>query len=534
MNYFRYLNRILLLRISIIILVSVFSASCAERKSGSTGLIKFDHSGGGGMDSGGGNGYASDFIHRLNLQADQILRLDSECTSELRVDAEKIRESLSLINVETTDDDLMVDGSIVDAINFPSKLLIKLNTKAWNSYVEVQQERLMDQLALHELLSVTGHSDQNYNLSRTLSALFQEPNCLRFVTATQSIPIEIDIKWSSQGAIPRPRTETSGIVMGDDFYFIGGRSSIPLKIADKFNFKTREWTALAPMESSRVAPLLLTHQKNLYAIGGEYLSPINQDISDIEAKGISAEKYNTTSDQWTKLPSIELSDKFIENLYNLQLNNLLDFRDSSFLSINSVQTSEKFLTIAVGISGSPPYTECFDLAENKWVPSRYCIEDSPAQRQVEFLKVENKEYALGINSILSDYLSVSLYQNYSQNSGGWVQTPAPLKPVSHARGLVNGDLIMLFGGTNPIESHLTTFQDSSEIDGLENTVKSQTVSTVQAYDTKESQWLMATPFKMPRKRPNAIIYDNNIYLFGGEGDSGEPIRTFEMGKIISD
>ncbi len=108
----------------------------------------------GGMDGGGGDSRSQEFFKIGN----DLLR-DMESKKQSLVDVEALKIALSLIEVEFTDKELILDGRLKEAINYPREYRIIVSSSAWKNIATIQKKSA---LILHELLGIVGANDQGY------------------------------------------------------------------------------------------------------------------------------------------------------------------------------------------------------------------------------------------------------------------------------------------------------------------------------------------------------------------------------------
>ncbi len=132
----------------------------------------------GGSESGGGGSRLRVTFFDLARQVfrDSSLSAVPLDTDGTRINLNLIRRKLRRLAVNEVSRALSLHGSSVDAINYPSKLLIEVNGAGWLGMDGAARLRMV----VHEILGVTGYKDVEYEASA------------RIVGATSSV-----ISWSN-------------------------------------------------------------------------------------------------------------------------------------------------------------------------------------------------------------------------------------------------------------------------------------------------------------------------------------------------
>lgn len=106
---------------------------------------------------GGGDTYAIQFIDVARTAHDELKKRGS---SLIRL--ELLLNTINTAAVESTDKNLYLNGSLKDAINYPTQQKIIFNRKAWKDAAN-QRTRLL--FVLHEYLGLMGVNDSRYDIS---------------------------------------------------------------------------------------------------------------------------------------------------------------------------------------------------------------------------------------------------------------------------------------------------------------------------------------------------------------------------------
>ncbi|WP_413575812.1 PAN domain-containing protein [Bdellovibrio sp. HCB290] len=116
---------------------------------------------------GGGDGVVAEFTSMANVV---FAALRSSPGQSAVVDVRKISESLSSLNIVSTDEPLVVNNLNKDAKNWPVEGRIAINRARWAALSNDQRQILV----VHEVISANGYDDRYYNISSDLLALLQK------------------------------------------------------------------------------------------------------------------------------------------------------------------------------------------------------------------------------------------------------------------------------------------------------------------------------------------------------------------------
>lgn len=120
----------------------------------------------GGFDSGNaGDAFSAEFLFsgRDVLQRLEILSSQGKGLIETK----SLRAAMEA-TVVVSEDRVFLDGHERDAVNYPSKKLIKINRTRWKELRQPQETKARLRLALHEFLWVSGVDDTNFNKSNPI------------------------------------------------------------------------------------------------------------------------------------------------------------------------------------------------------------------------------------------------------------------------------------------------------------------------------------------------------------------------------
>ena len=110
----------------------------------------------GGISGGGGDGYAIQFV-----QVARMIQTALGVSADSAVDAAALKRAILETKVESTDQNLELDGKNKDAINYPAEKRITMSRSRWGSLSGTQKRTLV----LHEYLGILRIDDSNYQIS---------------------------------------------------------------------------------------------------------------------------------------------------------------------------------------------------------------------------------------------------------------------------------------------------------------------------------------------------------------------------------
>lgn len=155
----------------------------------------------------GGDGLAAEFILTAK-DAFRILKSKPESAQYLNLD--KLSMAIANTKVISTKDSLILNGIEVDAINYPSQQLIKINRARWLDLRHLNRTRTRFNLVVHEYLGIMGIDDHQYDISESIVKIMNpgQYNTSKFwepMNPTNTLEVHVD-KGSSTCSI------TGGIV----------------------------------------------------------------------------------------------------------------------------------------------------------------------------------------------------------------------------------------------------------------------------------------------------------------------------------
>lgn len=121
----------------------------------------------GGIDAGGGDAYAAEFVGLAHQLVDMATELEDS-----PVDADELKAAIRETEVQTLDK-VFLNGIEKDAVNFPSRKLIELSRSRWD---EIQDDVLRRyRLVLHEYLGILKMNDEDYQISSKFINSLRKP-----------------------------------------------------------------------------------------------------------------------------------------------------------------------------------------------------------------------------------------------------------------------------------------------------------------------------------------------------------------------
>ncbi len=157
--------------------------------------------------SGGGDEVVAEFFDIATRALTNIAeRTESIDIGSQKLRISELRSELKSVQVGSIDEVLVQDGLIVNAQNFPKDNRIIINRGRWKQMYVNEQLRL----SLHELVSVLGYNDFQYQISNQLVSLLNYPiRCSAILFGTNS-RIEQNIDLQAQ-----PEREGSVLYTGE-------------------------------------------------------------------------------------------------------------------------------------------------------------------------------------------------------------------------------------------------------------------------------------------------------------------------------
>lgn len=141
----------------------------------------------GGTVGNGGDTYAIQFVDMARKAHDELKKKGSS-----PIQLELFINTINTAVIESTDQQLYLNGAIKDAINYPAESKIIFNRKAWQN---APNERTRLLFVLHEYLGLMGVDDSRYNVSsETLKSIAQESLICRSVLENNQNQSEISGK----------------------------------------------------------------------------------------------------------------------------------------------------------------------------------------------------------------------------------------------------------------------------------------------------------------------------------------------------
>ena len=109
--------------------------------------------------------------------------------------------------------------------------------------------------------------------------------------------------WNYVAPMNTPRSTHGVAVLNKKIFAVGGRDvSSCLRSVESFDPHFNRWSHMAPMNRRRGGLGVAVLRNCLFAVGGHDAPGSQQHSKPID----SAEKYDTTTDQWTTLPNLNM------------------------------------------------------------------------------------------------------------------------------------------------------------------------------------------------------------------------------------
>jgi len=121
---------------------------------------------------GGGNMEVAAFYLKAELMLNSLLPQSPLNIADTTLDIQALIEKLDAVKVESVTTPLMINGALVDAVNYPDQNLIQFNYKRWLKMSKIEQGHLV----IHELLGVARIPDPNYQVSMAVIKYIAQQN----------------------------------------------------------------------------------------------------------------------------------------------------------------------------------------------------------------------------------------------------------------------------------------------------------------------------------------------------------------------
>lgn len=285
---------------------------------------------------------------------------------------------------------------------------------------------------------------------------------------------------SSDGSVPIARHEAAFVVVGNQFYLLGGRGILPTSI---YNTTTNSWSegAAPPIELHHFQPIVW--EEKVYVIAaltGGYPAEIPTEHIYI---------YDPAFDEW------EIGDEIPEARRRGSTGNVVYG--------NTVY-------IAAGIKNGhigdhKQWMDSYDLVTGEWIE----LSDAPRARDhFQAVVFENKIYmAAGRNSQAPTNTfsgTIAEVDVYDIESNTWSILPEPL-PTQRA-----GNMAALF-------------KDQILVIGGESDTQEEAHSEVEALNPETGEWDIFPSLVRGRHGSGLILFDGKLFTVSGSGNrGGEP------------
>ena len=284
--------------------------------------------------------------------------------------------------------------------------------------------------------------------------------------------------WQFKSPMPEARSGATAMTLGDFVYVIGGKnvSGTVSNRVDRYNPLTDTWEDAEPLQEGRFNATSVVWNNTIVVIGGRGAD--NQTLRSVE-------QFNPETNTWSLLG--ELAEPR-EGLSSVVLNGEVYAAGGSDALGRIFDSVEKY-----------------DPELNTWNVTDQWELDFP---RASFAMAALNDSAFAIGGF-NTFGPLSLVQRFHPTEGATGR-----QSISPARGglaaVPKGDRIFALGGI---------------------TVNDQAVSTVSVYFPSENAWGTETSMNTPRAQFPAAVFENELYVFGGEDAQG--IITGSVEVLIS-
>ena len=275
--------------------------------------------------------------------------------------------------------------------------------------------------------------------------------------------------WQSRAPMPEARSGATAVAFGDFIYVIGGKttSGAVSNRVDRYNPTTDTWDVTEPLQEARFNAASVVWNNSIVIIGGR-----GSDGQTLNA----VEQFNPDATNWTSLQGLQQP--------------------------REGHTAVVLDGIIYAAGGSDALGRIFDSVEqyngdqNSWVTSTQWELDIP-RASFAMAAVNDSAFAIGG---FNTFGPLGFVQRFHPVDG-----TADREGLAPARGglaaVSKGDRLFALGGI---------------------TASLQAVSTTNVYFPDENRWITESPMNTPRAQFPAVVFGNDLYVFGGE-DAQETI-----------
>ncbi len=305
-----------------------------------------------------------------------------------------------------------------------------------------------------------------------------------FLTSILSAQEEV---WNVNGKMKYPVSGARAIVHNNFIYIIGGYSDslqANVKWIQRFDPVSGDWTIVANMIEKRYGFVSGVYNDTLYIYGG---------INEVNDNAIIMEEWDFES----PTTSIFATNDYFDRVFSTGIIN-----NNSFIMIGGYAAS-------IGASAELPYITNFDfqsLQINSLDDSSYLSNELPIQQMS--VKAQNKLFIFGgaFNGVMQNFDIINLYDYSNFSYEAKVISPRAAGAAVYVENLEG---IYLIGGYNEAVSAIS----STEI------ITNLYSSTPAVYGGAQLNY--------PRKNLSAVVFEDTIYIFGGEDAAGEVVGYIE-------
>ena len=285
--------------------------------------------------------------------------------------------------------------------------------------------------------------------------------------------------WEFAAPMPEARSRATAVALGDYIYVIGGKgvSGTASRRVDRYDPDSDSWEEVEPLQIGRFDAASVVWNNSIVVVGGR--SENNQTLNTVE-------QYNPETNTWTSLGSLIESR---EGHAAVVLNDVI------YTAGGSDAVGRIFDTV-----------EMYDPDLDSWSVSGQWMLDFP---RASFAMAAVNDSAFTIGGF-NTFGPLSLVQRFHPEAG-----TAGRESISPARGglaaVQKGDRVFALGGI---------------------TTNFQAVSTTSVYFPAENRWETEASMNTPRAQFPAVIFENELFVFGGEDAQGiitESVEVFISG-----
>ena len=281
--------------------------------------------------------------------------------------------------------------------------------------------------------------------------------------------------WQFKAPMPEARSGASAVTLGEYIYVIGGKdaSGVVSNRVDRYDPVADTWEEAEPLQESRFNAASVVWNNTIVVVGGR--SNGGQTLKTVE-------QFNPESNSWVSLQA------------------LVEAREGhSVVVLDDVMYAAGGSDAAGRIFDS---VELYNPNQGAWSITGQWQLDFP---RASFAMVAVNDSAFVIGGF-NTFGPLSFVQRFHPGIG-----VASRQGIDPARGglaaVSKGDRVFAMGGI---------------------TASNQAISTTNVYLTAENRWFAEAPMNTPRAQFPAVVFGNDLYVFGGEDALGTVTGSVEV------